>query len=143
MSGMTSRVVLGFVAGALSVLTFQQGMIGMLHATHVIDWGAYPMSGVPPLGVPRVLDLAFWGGAWGVLFALVAPRLPGSDWLKGIGLGIAANLVAWFVIPPLRGQPVVHSSTAIELGLIINCFWGFGVGLILPSLVWRGRMARA
>ena len=32
---------------------------------------------------------------------------------------------------------------AIELGLIINCFWGFGVGLILPSLVWRGRMARA
>lgn len=143
MSGMTGRAVLGFVAGALSVLTFHQGMIGVLHATHVIAWRPFPISRVPPFGVPLVFDLAFWGGLWGALFALVAPRLPGTHWVQGIGLGIAANLVAWFVIPPLRGHPVTHNAREMGVDLIINCFWGLGVGLILPSLVWRGRLARA
>ncbi|HSU04790.1 MAG TPA: hypothetical protein VLI93_04395 [Acetobacteraceae bacterium] len=145
MSDRIGRAVLGFVAGALAVLTFHQGIIGLLHATHVIDFTAYSMSPVPPFGVPRVFDLAFWGGAWGVLYGLVSPGLPGPEWLKGIGLGVAANLVAWFVIAPLRGQPLIHGWAArpIELGLLINCFWGLGVGLIFPSMIRGGRLARA
>jgi hypothetical protein len=145
MSDAMSRAIMGFIAGAVSVLTFHQGMIGLLNALHVIQFAPFPMSRVGPLGVPHVFDLAFWGGVWGVLFGLVAPRLSGPEWLKGIGLGVAANLVAWFVIPPLRGAPIIHGWQVRPIvdGLIINCFWGLGVGLILPSFLGRGRLARA
>ena len=145
MSDTISRAGLGFVAGALSVLTFHQGMVGLLNATHVIASAPYQMSPVPPFGVPRVFDLAFWGGAWGVLFGLLARYVPASDWLKGLGLGLLANLTAWFVIAPLRGHPMIYGWAAqpIMIALLINCFWGLGVGLILPSMLGRGRLARA
>lgn len=43
------RALLGFVAAALSVLTFHQGMWAVLHALGMVPLAPYPMTPVPPL----------------------------------------------------------------------------------------------
>ena len=136
MSSLWNQVVGGFVAGALSVLTFHQAMIGVLHATGVIGFAPFPMGPVGPLHVPQLVDLCFWGGVWGVLFAFVSPGAPGSPLVQGIVLGIAAVLAAHLIVAPLKGGSIYQGwePRRLAISLAINCFWGIGVALILPSL---------
>ena len=55
-----------FVAGFLATLVFHQVVIAALFAAKVIPRAPWNMAPVPPLGVPAVLSLAFWGGVWGI-----------------------------------------------------------------------------
>src|SRR3954468_7762928 len=71
-------LALGFIAGFLATLTIHQITIGLLAAAGTIPNGPYSMRPVPPLGVPSVLNLAFWGGVWGCVWALIADRVPRS-----------------------------------------------------------------
>lgn len=133
-----NRAVLGFVAAVISVLVFHQGMWGLLHLLGMMPpW--YPTRGVPPFGVPLIIDLCFWGGVWGALFGLALPRLPNSYpmWVLGLGLGIAAALVGLFIVPLIKGLPVAGgwAATAFVRSFLINGCWGIGVGLILPLLM--------
>jgi hypothetical protein len=125
----------GFVAGALAVLVFHQGALGMLHAMGFTPRAAYPMQATAPFGIPQVLSLAFWGGAWGVLLALVMRRLDGPPLVFGSILfgAILPSLVAWFVVAPLKGQPgfVDLPMKAVMTGLIVNAAWGLGTGALL------------
>ncbi len=79
-ASLPARAVLGFLAAALAVLTFHQGMILVLHFTPVpgiqIAGWPYSLAPIPPLGVPQVLNLCFWGGLYGLAFGLIYPRLP-------------------------------------------------------------------
>ncbi len=80
-----NRAVFGFVAAVISVLIFHQGMWELLHLIGLMPpW--YPTRGVPPFGVPLIIDLCFWGGVWGAVFGLVLPRLPASYpmWVRGL-----------------------------------------------------------
>ncbi len=147
-AGMTraiGRAVLGFIAGALAVMTFHQGMIGALHAAGYISSTPFPMGAVPPLGIPQIVDYCFWGGVWGVLYGLLLPWLPGPDWLRGIVLGVIAGLTGLFVVAPLKGGSIAGSLhiDRVVLSLVINGFWGLGVGFILPGLLVGRRLARA
>ena len=137
--------MLGFIAGALAVMTFHQGMIGALHAAGYIPSTPFPMGAVPPLGIPRIVDLCFWGGVWGALYGLLLPWLPGPDWLRGIVLGVIAGLTGLFIVVPLKGGSIASSLVAdrVILSLVINGFWGLGVGFILPGLLVGRRLARA
>ena len=59
------RAALGFVAAVLAVLTFHQGMWEVLHLLALPGLGMppwFPLDGVPPLAVPRTVDLCFWAG---------------------------------------------------------------------------------
>ena len=67
------RALLGFVAAVLAVLTFHQGMWALLYAFGLMPRAPYPMSPVPPLGIPQIASLCFWGGLYGLVFALVMP----------------------------------------------------------------------
>lgn len=132
-----NRAVFGFVAGAISVFIFHQGMWGLLHLFGLMPpW--YPTHGVPPFGVPRILDMAFWGGVWGTAFGLVLPKLPNSYpmWVLGLGLGIAAALVGLFIVPLIKGTHEAGGWTVIAFvrSFLINGCWGIGVGLIMPLL---------
>ena len=76
MIGSGARAILGFVAAAIAVLTFHQGMWALLHLLNLPGMGMpppYPIAPVPPWGVPRIVDLAFWGGLYGILFGLALP----------------------------------------------------------------------
>lgn len=142
---MARRMLLGFIAGAISVLTFHQGMIGVLHVIGVVGWVPFPTAPVGPLHVPQVFDLAFWGGCWGAVFGLLAPRLRGADWVLGLGLGIVAAATYWFVVSPLKGGPIAENGDirGIVLSLVINGFWGIGTAVILSALTAPRRLARA
>ncbi|WP_149536681.1 hypothetical protein [Siccirubricoccus phaeus] len=135
------RALLGFVAAVLSVLTFHQGMWAVLYVLGMMPRAPYPMTPVPPLGVPLIVSLCFWGGLYGLVFGLALPRLPRAPmWLLGLGLGLLAALVGWFVVAPLKGQPVASGFDPARMlaSVLINGFWGIGVGVILPFLLPRG-----
>src|SRR4051794_17881199 len=105
MSKTSTRLFLGFVAGAFSHLIFQDGLLGILYLADLAPALPWSLKPVPPLGVPLSLDLAFWAGLWGVIYALVERRLTARvGWLPGgLVFGIAPLLAYWFVVLPLKG----------------------------------------
>ena len=139
MSTPVMRAFLGFIAAAISVLTFHQAMWEALHLLALPGMGMpppYPTDPIAPLGVPRIVNLCFWGGLYGIVFGLVLPRLTAPIWLCGLGLGIIAALVGLLVVPAIKGLPV---GAGFPLGwvrsFLINGCWGVGVGLILPLML--------
>jgi hypothetical protein len=133
------RALLGFVAAALSVLTFHQGMVALLHSLGVSSFAPYQLRGVPPFNVPVIADLCFWGGLYGLVFGLLLPRFTWPLWLCGLVLGIIAALVGMLVVAPLKGNPILNGGHLwpISRSLLINGFWGLGVGMLLPLLLPR------
>ena len=61
------RALLGFIAAAISVVLFHQGMVAVLHTLNLpgIPVGApFPMQPTKPFGVPQTASLMFWGGLY-------------------------------------------------------------------------------
>lgn len=139
MMSASMRAFLGFVAAAISVLTFHQGMIAALHSLGWAQFAPYRTTPVPPLGVPVIVDLCFWGGLYGAVFGLLMPRFTLPLWLCGLVLGIIAALVGMFIVAPIKGMAIANGWHAWPMArsLLINGFWGVGVGLILPLLMPR------
>jgi hypothetical protein len=129
------RGILGFVAAAISVLTFHQAMWAVFYAAGQMG-PPYPIRPVPPFGVPLIVDLCFWGGLYGFVFGLLRPRFTWPLWLCGLIMGIIAALVGMFIVAPIKGMPVANGWMifGIVRSLLINGSWGLGVGLILPLL---------
>lgn len=131
-----SRLALGFIAGFIAVLIFHQGMLALLHAMDLARNGPFPMQATWPLGVPRVLSLAFWGGVWGIVFVLAEPYFPrgAKYWLAAFLFGaLALQLFNWFVLAPLRGAPVAAgwSIAAMWRGPLLNGAWSLGTAAAL------------
>jgi len=132
------RAFLGFIAGAISLLIFHQGLLEMFYLAGA-GGPAWSVQPVPPFGVPRVVDLAFWAVMWGLLFGLLMPSFTWPMWVCGILLGFVAALAGWFIVAPIKGLPIASGWVPINMGrsLLINGFFGLGVGLILPLLMPR------
>jgi hypothetical protein len=133
------RAFLGFIAAALSVLTFHQAMWEALHLLALPGLGmppAYPVDPIAPFGIPRIANLCFWGGLYGIVFGLLLPRLTVPLWLAGLALGIVAALVGLLIVPAIKGLPIGAGWVMANWvrSLLINGFWGIGVGLILPLM---------
>lgn len=132
-------LLLGFVAGALAVFVFHQITIWLLTAAGAIQGNPYSLRPIAPLGVPQVLNSAFWGGLWGCVFALVADRFPRSWplWLAGIVFGIIGpTLVNWFVVAPIKGQPMAQGFNPARMwpGVVINAMFGLGIAVFYELL---------
>ena len=128
-------LTVGFIAGAISVLVFHQGAAALLYALELTPRAPYAMAATVPFGVPQVLSLAFWGGVWGALLAATLARLDGPALVIAAAVfgAILPTLVAWFVVAPLKGQPVAAGGApmAMAIGPIVNGAWGLGVGAAL------------
>ena len=124
-----------FLAGFFSTLIFHQGLLAILHAAGATPRAPYALDPVPPLGVPAVLSLAFWGGVWGILLWLVIAGAHGPRyWLVALLFGaVAPSAVALLVVLPLKGQPAGGGwKPAIIAGaLLLNGVWGVGVALFM------------
>ena len=95
---------------------------------------------------PTIVSLAFWGGLWGIAAAFLVPRLPGAlggmvGWI--LFAGIIVTLVNWFVVLPIKGQPMGNGFRlpGVVVVPIVYAFWGFGMwliaGLVRNVLKWR------
>ena len=138
------RAGLGFLAAASSVLVFHQGMWIILYAIGVMPRPPFPVNPIPPLGIPQIVNLCFWGGLYGLVYGLVAPRLAGKPWLLlGIGLGLCAVFVSWFVVAPIKNLPIATGWVPLRMliSLLVNGAWGIGTVLIFSLLLARRRAA--
>ena len=124
-----------FLAGFFSTLIFHQGLLAILHAAGASPRAAYALDPVPPLGVPAVLSLAFWGGVWGILLWLLIAGAQGPRyWLVALLFGaVAPSLIALLVVLPLKGQPAGGGwKPAVIIGaLLLNGAWGLGVAAFM------------
>ena len=135
-----TRLLIAFVAGFLAVLLFHQGMLALLHAVNFTPRSPYPTEPTQPFGVPQIWSLAFWGGLWGIAFALAAPYFGQGVryWIAVLLFGaLGPTLVSWFVVLPLKGQPLGGGwqPTAMTTGLLVNAAWGLGTALLLQGPV--------
>jgi ABC-type Fe3+-siderophore transport system permease subunit len=129
------RIILAFVAGALAVPIFHQTLLWMLHAAGIVPMAPFNMEPTKPLGVPNIVSISFWGGVWGVLFALTLPRWfsGAAYWIAApIAGGLALTLVFMLVVWPLKvgGRPP-HLIGLFVIGLLLNAAWGIGWALLL------------
>ena len=139
-----ARLVAGFAAGFVAVLIFHQLTLGLLYLAGIAGRPPYNMAGVPPFGVPAVLSAAFWGGLWGIVFAVVEPRFPrgAKYWIAAFLFGaIPLTLVAWFIVLPIKGQPIGGGwrPAGMTVALLVNGAWGLGTGLLLNMVARRLR----
>ena len=145
-SELSRWVIAGFISGAVSVLIFHQGAVALLHA---LEWTArapYSMAPTKPWGIPQLWSIAFWGGIWGVLLAVSLARLDRLPLVcAALVFGaVLPTLVAWFVVAPLKGQPMAAGGvpTRMLVGVIVNGVWGLGTGIGL-ALFGRARAKSA
>jgi hypothetical protein len=138
-------LVVGFVSGAASVLVFHQGAAALLYALELTTRAPYSMQPTSPLGVPQIWSIAFWGGIWGAVLAATLARLDGSRLLVAALVfgAVFPTLVAWFLVAPLKGQPMAAGFVpmAMAIGPIVNAAWGLGTGIGL-ALFGRPRAHR-
>ena len=132
----STRLFLGCVAGALSVLVFHQTTLQLFFWSGWAPQAAFRIAQVPPFNAPLVVSITFWGALYGGVFGLLAPRVNGPLGLKGIVAGVCAMTLGWFVFLPLMGHqaafgwnpwPMLRSFVAYQM-------WGFGLTLVLPLL---------
>jgi hypothetical protein len=132
----------GFVAGVAGVLVFHQAALAALHAAGITPGVAYSIKPTAPFGVPQVASLAFWGGLWGIVAALLFRRLAGARLVGALVVfgALAPTLVAWFVVAPLKGLPAAggFKAAAMMTGLIVNGAWGLGTGMLMAWFRGRG-----
>ena len=132
-SSLPRWLIIGFISGAVAVLLFHQGTAALLHSLQLTARGPYSMQATSPFGIPQVWSITFWGGVWGVILAAALARLDGARLLfAALVFGaVFPTLVAWFVVAPLKGQPMAagFAPAAMMIGPIVNAAWGLGTGI--------------
>lgn len=151
MQGAVYRCALGFIAAAIAVLTVHEGVIYALTQSGWIRGAAWGMQPIPPWGVPRLINNVFWGGLWGMLFALIYDRVPGTaPWLKGLIYGLLIVVVSnWFLLPLIKGQVFGQPNQVMFAGwnpermlVTVIIVGGFGIALgVIYGLARRGNSA--
>ena len=127
--------VKAFVAGFVSTLLFHQGLLQLLYVGGAFPRAAWSLAPVPPLGVPAVISLAFWGGLWGVVLWLIVRKHVGArrwGWAALWG-ALLPSAVALFLVMPLKGMQVAggFDPKLIVGALLLNAVWGLGVVLLM------------
>jgi hypothetical protein len=131
----SAHLVLAFIAGALAVPIFHQVLLWILHTAGVVPFAPFNMAPTRPLGVPELVSLSFWGGVWGIIFALTLPRwFSGTaSWIAAMLVGgVALTLVFMFVVWPLKfgGLPTDIRGLFV-IGFLLNAAWGLGWALLM------------
>jgi hypothetical protein len=142
------NVVLGFIAAAIAVVIVHQGIILALTQAGLIKGTPWSMAPIPPFGVPQILNSIFWGGLWGVLYALINDRLPGGvAWLKGLIYGLLIVVFSnWLILPFIKGIVLGQKNQAffaggdpqrLLAGVLILGGFGIATALIYQALANR------
>ena len=127
--------VKAFIAGFVSTLTFHQGLLALFYLGAIVARAPYDLGPVPPLAVPAVISLAFWGGAWAITIWPLLKNVDGpAYWIRAVVISaIASGSVALFIVGPLKGAPMAGgwSVKGIVTTLLLNGTWGLGMALLM------------
>jgi hypothetical protein len=127
-------LVLGFLAGFLSVLVFRQAALGILHVLGLTSAIPYSEQATRPWGLALIWSSALWGGVWGIPLAFLGARIKAlSPALFGTLFGAAAVTAgAWLVAMLLKGQALAAGWVPghMLVGILVNGAWGFGTVLV-------------
>lgn len=136
-----------FLCGAAAVLILHQGTLAAIYLAGFTAGAPYSLAPTQPWDVPQLWSLAFWGGVWGIVLAATLRRLTGGSLVvASLAFGtIFPTLVAWFIVAPLKGQPMAAGfvPAAMAVGPIVNAAWGLGTGLGLALFGHADRRRRA
>jgi hypothetical protein len=137
-----TRIIAGFLAGALAVAIFHQGIYLLLQTAGMPlrgkFWNLAPA--VSAYGIPTLFNQMFWGGLWGIVFAFLYHHVPGGQgWLKGFLFGMVFPMLlgSWLVVPLIKVEPVLAGldPTRLLIGFLLNgVAYGIGLGLLYPAL---------
>jgi hypothetical protein len=138
--GLPKRLILGFVAGFFATLIFHQLTLAVLWGMGLAPFPPFlPMAPTQPFGLPAVFSLAFCGGVWGILLAMIHGNFPrgAGCWVKAFVFGaILPSLVALLVVLPLKRRPMGggwHLPLLVR-AFLINGAWGPGPGVSLRAV---------
>ncbi len=145
-----AAILLGFVAGAIAVLTVHQSIVYVLASAKILPATsqAWSMATIAPFGIPKIANDVFWGGLWGALFAVVWPKIPGGAlWLRGLIFGLLVALFSnWMLVPFIKGTLLKFPNQAFFGGLdptrmmaTLLILGGFGLTIGLVYGILRGR----
>jgi hypothetical protein len=137
-------LILGFAAGAISVLIFHQGMVFLLYMmkqTPNFPWNVTAMK--TGAGLPILVNQMFWGGLWGVAFAAIGHMIPiAHNILRGAVYGLLGPfLMGGGVLVPLLKQTGPYfwawPGQRWFAGALIGAAFGAGIAVILRALAKR------
>lgn len=126
-------MVLGFIAAAIAVLTVHELINYILLQAGIFPRVPWSMKPAAVTGVPQIISDMFWGGVWGILFALIYPFIPGnSATIKGLIFGIVAPAIlgVLIVLPLLTGRfPLFFGFDPKLVGSVLLILAGFGAAM--------------
>src|SRR5262249_32009514 len=137
-----TRIVAGFIAGALAVLVFHQGMYVLIQYldanVDAFKQAGSPLRGTPfntasgPLWpellkalnqpavtLPVIVNQSIWGGLWGILFAFLVDHIPtGPTFIRALVFAfIFPSLLGWWLLVPLiNGTPPILGGAMAKGG---------------------------
>ena len=139
MSTTSTRLLIGFIAGFLSHLSFESALGAFLYAAQLVPNLPWSLEPVVPLGVPRSVSLGFWAGLFGVCYVLLEPQLTArlGQWSGGLVFGLALPLVVdWTVVLPLKGAGFAGGFHLATVPIDISLNAALGIGTVV--LFWLG-----
>lgn len=146
----THRAVYGFIAGAVATLVFHQCMFAILAAAGWVAQRPWRMTPVPPFSVPAIINLAFWGGVWGIGFALLHGRLGAAlggapSWVRGMMYSAIGPMLlgSWLIVPLIKGNAIMagFAPDRMLVSFLLNAI-AFGAGLGITNALLIGQPNR-
>jgi hypothetical protein len=137
--GNLRRLIFGFIAAAVSVIIFHQTVVFGLGQAGLLPVKAWSLDPVGPWAVPSLVNGMFWAGLWGMLFALIWPRIPGGALpLKGAIFGVLGPVLTgrWLLVPLIKGEPLFAgwNTTTMASQILIGMAFGAGLAWIYSKL---------
>lgn len=127
----------GFIAGFVAYLVFHQGAFWALTQAGVLKASPWAMTPTEPFGIPQVVSSMVWTGLWGVVGALLVPRLRTPRWLGWmLFAAVLVTLVNWFIVLPLKGSPLGggFKMPGVVVAPLVYACWGLGMWLVYSAL---------
>ena len=124
-----------FNAGFISTLVFHQGVLALFYLADLIPRVPYDLRHVPPLGIPAVISLAFWGGLWGVTIWPLLKHVDGpAYWARAlVTSAVFPSVVGLFIVFPLKGMPMAGGGNPMVIvsALVVDGAWGLGMAFLM------------
>lgn len=137
MHPLAKGLVAGFVATVvLSAAMVAKQMMGFMPDLDVATM-LTSMLGLPDVALGWVMHFMIGTVAWGILFSVVGPRLPGSPVMRGVLFGIAAWLMMMIAVMPMAGAGLFGLQLGVMAPLatlMLHVLFGATLGAAFASL---------